>query len=483
MRSTTRRDARASATPATAGPPRATVGKLLAWFLIPSLLALVLAGLGLALLAGGSSPLPGSTVSAVIATPALTASSTLGAQAVELPPSATPTLDRQALTLLTQLPATMPPDLTASAVPAIPTDPADGGDTSALALATLPAAPPTLPATAEAPLPATIPALAPTATALPGPTEIAALPPDPAPGAVDPITGLPADPAKVARVPIVVMIDNHPDAAPQTGLNAASMVFEALAEGGITRFETFFLSGDAPTVGPVRSARPYFVEWAYPFQPLYVHCGGSWEAIDLIREASSILTNVDCFDGNMPFWRSNDRLMPHNLYSSTTQLWKMADRRGLTAPSAEPGFLHTAPLPPDQRPDSASLSFYFSLLSRSDITWVYDHDTNRYLRKQWGAWHRDLDTGEIINARNVVVLWTNVWELPGDEKGRMGTDTVGQGTALILHDGQFEWGYWARKTPYTPLAIYDGKWQPMRFVPGRIWFEVLGIGKKVQIGH
>jgi hypothetical protein len=279
------------------------------------------------------------------------------------------------------------------------------------------------------------------------------------------------------------MIDNHPDAAPQSGLNSASMVIESLAEGGITRFESFFLTGDAPTVGPVRSARPYFVEWAYPFKPLYVHCGGSWEAIDLISEAANILTDVDCFNGKMPFWRSNDRLMPHNLYSSTTQLWKMATSKGLSAPKSEPVFLHSPPLPPDQRPSSGSVGFTFSGLSRSDITWIYDHDSNQYLRKQWGYWHRDAATGDVINARNVVILWTNVWELPGDEKGRMGTDTIGSGTALIMRDGQYEWGYWTRKTPYTPMTLLDGKKQPMHLAPGRVWFEILGIGKKLQIGQ
>ena len=448
---------------------------LLAWILVPALTAVCLAVLALNWLAASAGPAPPTAVATVspavaLAPPEPPLSPTLVAAAPSptLPPSATtaapsPTVDALALALLNDLPSSLGDVTPTDAAP--PLAPQDSG-----------AALPPVVATAVPPLPPTAPPASPTLLPIP-PTAVVAA------GPTDPLTGLPADPAKLARVPLVVMIDNHPDAAPQSGLNSASLVIEALAEGGITRFETFFLSGDAPTVGPVRSARPYFVEWAYPFHPFYVHCGGSWEAVDLIAEAKSILTDVDCFNGNMPFWRSEDRLLPHNLYSSTTQLWKLADKRGIAAPATVPTLLHSPTLPPDQRPSGGTLSFVFSGLSRSDVTWVYDHDSNSYLRKQWGYWHRDLETGATISAKNVVVLWTNVWELAGDEKGRMGTDTVGAGTALFLRDGQPTWGYWSRATPYQTLQLYDGNRDPMALAPGRTWIEVLGVGKKVILGQ
>ncbi len=451
--------------------PPAPAGRLtlLAWIIGPALAAICLALLALNWLTAVAGPAP---VTAVVVTPI----------SVAIAPAA-PTLFP---TITVDLPQpTVPPTVAPAAAPTLPSPTADAHALAVLSelpssLGDVTPTEPSLPST-EPPLPTAVPTVIPivppSATPLP-PTAVTAA----ATGPTDPLTGLPADPVKLARVPLVVMIDNHPDAAPQTGLNAADLVIEALAEGGITRFETFFLSGDAPTVGPIRSARPYFVEWAYPFQPFYVHCGGSWEAVDLIAEAAGRITNVDCFDGNMPFWRSNDRLMPHNLYAGTTQLWKLADKRGIHAPATLPGFLHSPPLPVDQRPSSGTLSFVFSGLSRSDITWVYDPAGNSYLRKQWGYWHRDLATGETVSAKNVVVLWTNVWDLPGDEKGRMGTDTVGAGTALILRDGQPEWGYWSRATPQQPLNLYNGRRDPMALVPGRTWIEVLGVGKKVTLG-
>jgi len=478
---------------------------LLAWIVVPALLAVCLAVLARNWLAASAGPapptaiLPAPTALAPVPPaptvapplPAATSLLTVPPTATAAPPS--PTADASALALLSALPSSLS-DVTPSDSPA-PTpapSPEGGGETSVRVSSTPPQVPTPAPEGGGESLPVVVPTNVPTLLPMLPPTVLppTVLPPVPVPptavaagGPTDPLTGLPADPAKLARVPLVVMIDNHPDAAPQSGLNQASLVIEALAEGGITRFETFFLSGDAPTVGPIRSARPYFVEWAYAFHPFYVHCGGSWEAVDLIREAVGTITNVDCFDGNMPFWRSNDRLMPHNLYSSTSQLWKLAARRGIQAPATVPTLLHSPALPPDQRPRSGTLSFVFSGLSRSDITWVYDPDSNSYLRKQWGYWHRDLETGDTISAKNVVVLWTNVWELPGDEKGRMGTDTVGAGTALILRDGRPTWGYWSRATPYQPLQLYNGARDPLALARGRTWIEVLGVGKKVTLGQ
>ena len=410
---------------------------LAGWILLPALGVILLAALGLSLLAGHPDAAPvASADSPGLAAPPPTAvppTLTTADPPTAVEPSATPLVDATALAVLGQLPATVP----------------------------WPSDTPT-------------PDIPPTET--PAPTDT----PSPTPEPVDPITGLPADPAILTRVPLTIMVDNHPDAAPQTGLNGASMVIEALAEGGITRFEAVFTSQSPGTVGPVRSARPYFVEWARPFHAMIVHCGGSWEALDLIKEWG-MLTNVDCFDGNMPFWRSSDRVLPHNLYTSTDSLWKLAERKGLAAPDTIPRLPHTAEVPWDARPAGGSVSFTFSTLSPSNVEWIYDRDTNSYRRKQWGYWHRDYESGEIVTAKNVAIIFTNVFDLEDDYEGRLGTDTIGYNTALIASNGRFEWGYWTRETIDSPLIFLDGKEQPLRFAPGNLWVEALGIGHKLRL--
>jgi hypothetical protein len=418
---------------------------LASWIVLPTVAVILLAMLSTGLIAG----LPGAAAGGVVVAPTDTAaapSSTPVAPAVATaPPDAAPDLlptlvpvDATALALLQQLPATvaLPTD---TPTPEIPTD---------------------------------------TPTPVPSDTPVPTDTPEPR----DPLTGLPTDPATLLRVPLTIMIDNHPDAAPQTGLNDAGLVFEALAEGGITRFMAIFTSENPGTVGPVRSARPYYLEWARPFQSLYVHCGGSWEAIDLLEEWD-MLTDVDCFNGNMPFWRSNDRLLPHNLYTSTSELWKLAARKGITAPAAMPGLLHGPEAPWEARPAGGSVGFTFSSLSRSDVEWVYDRDTNSYRRKQWGYWHRDYETGAVVTAKNVAIIFSHVWELPGDEKGRMGTDTTGRNTALIASNGLFEWGYWTRDSIDGPLVFLNGKEEPMVFAPGNLWVEAIGIGHKLTLNQ
>jgi hypothetical protein len=432
------------------------------WILLPAVLVLLLAGWGSGLLAG----VAGS------GTPVAPPTALIVAESPLITPTASG--DSAAIDTVVPTPAALAPD-PADSPPStlLPVD--------ATALAVLEALPATVPLPSDTPVPP------PSDTPVPPPdtpTEVIAPPtdtPPPVQANLDPLTGLPASPAALARVPLTVMIDNHPDAAPQTGLNSADLVYEALAEGGITRFMAVFTTQDPGTIGPVRSARPYYLEWARPFHSLYVHCGGSWEAIDLLKEWTSTLTDVDCFNGNMPFWRSNDRLLPHNLYTSSTDLWKLASRKGLAAPAAMPGFLHAPEAPPADRPSGGSVGFTFSGLSRSDVQWIYDPDGNQYLRKQWGYWHRDLATNDIITAKNVAIIFAHVWELPGDEKGRMGTDTTGRNTELILSNGQFEWGYWTRASINAPLVFLDGKEQPMRFAPGNLWVEALGIGHKLDI--
>jgi hypothetical protein len=97
-----------------------------------------------------------------------------------------------------------------------------------------------------------------------------------------PLSGRMVEKEKTTRKPIAVVVENHPDARPQSGLNDAALVFETFAEGGITRFLAVFQENDVANIGPVRSARPYFVEWATSLKALFAHVGGNIDALDLI---------------------------------------------------------------------------------------------------------------------------------------------------------------------------------------------------------
>lgn len=354
------------------------------------------------------------------------------------------------------------------------------GALAAVSTATHLPASPTAPPSPTQPPPTDTPQ--PTSTALlivlPTVTPIPTATPTPL-FAADPLTGLPVTPNALHQRPYIVMIDNHPDAAPQSGLDKTAMVFEALAEGGITRFMAVFdgSSPDASEIGPVRSARAYYIDWANPFHALYVHAGGSPAALDLLWNVP--LVNTDLLSTG-PSWRGTDRLAPHNLYTSSPMLKDWMAKQGT---ASDDTFQNDRLLHKDDNPNPNSqqkISFDFGSVSRSDVVWAYDAGSNSYLRWMWGQPHTDLVTGQQLSARNVIIIFTSRADIIGDDKGRIEVGTTGTGDALFAMDGTVTAGKWQKDSAETPLQFFDQSGTEMRFNRGNTWVEVLPIGQKVS---
>jgi len=181
------------------------------------------------------------------------------------------------------------------------------------------------PIATEAPAASNTPAPSPTATLPP----TATVPPTPSPIPLG--SALVLERGNVPKRLYTLMIDNHPNAYPQSGLDKSPLVFEALAEFGLTRYMIVIapeISPNASMLGPVRSARAYFVQWAIGLKAAYVHAGGSPDGLELAESAVSI-ENVDALrrDGGDYFWRESSREAPHNLYTSSEALAKMINDR------------------------------------------------------------------------------------------------------------------------------------------------------------
>ncbi len=316
----------------------------------------------------------------------------------------------------------------------------------------------------------------PTITPLPSSTPVPSVTSTPV-NPPDPLTGLPIDATTAQLRPYIAMIDNHPNAVPQSGLDKAAIVYEALAEGGITRFMAVFdgSSPDASEIGPIRSARVYYIEWAEPYQALYVHAGGSPAALDLLWHV--LLINTDLLSTG-PSWRSSDRLAPHNLYTSSTTLKKwMADHGTQSVDFSAARLLHKDDNP---RPGPHTrISFDFGAVSRSDVVWGYDPTTNSYLRWMWGAPHLDRISGQQLSAKNVVIVFTTRSDITGDDKGRIEVGTSGSGAALFALDGTVVAGRWQKDSPAAPLRFLDSSGAEMQFNRGNTWIEALPVGQKV----
>jgi hypothetical protein len=290
-----------------------------------------------------------------------------------------------------------------------------------------------------------------------------------------------------SRYPIAVMIENHVDARPQSGYNSADLVFETLAEGGITRTMAIFWSRSSSEIGPVRSARQYYLEWLMPFDPLYMHIGQAYSDDPRVDANGNIYKyNIKSLDVYGAFWRVQDRFSPHNAYTSTDLMYQKAEQYGYTG-SPEPitSWKFKADAPLDQRGSNttATLLFFEQLNNNGlyDVTWSYDKNRNVYLRSNNGTEYTDATTDEQVFAKNVIIQRVNV-ALAFDDKAHLIITTIGEGDAIILRDGRVIYGTWKKSSLEERTKYYDTDGEEIVFNRGITWVEAVPIDQgNVQI--
>lgn len=290
------------------------------------------------------------------------------------------------------------------------------------------------------------------------------------------------------RRPLAIMVNNHVDARPvQTGLPEADIIFEAVAEGGITRLLAIYHAKDSDKVGPVRSVRVYYLDWASEFHPWVAHWGGACtpdspaNAYDYM--AKNGIANLDAFwVGECPtcaYWRDTELNVAweHNgftatqkLYQESAEKWpdwaeKVPFDRWLFKEDAEEG----------ERPSAGSFTFNFWNLPDYEVTWTYDPTENVYLRSQGGQPHKDAATGKQLQAKNVIVQFTS--ERPAnDGTVHLLYQTIGSGKAKIFLDGKIIDGTWKKTEREMRTRYYDEQGLEIKFNRGQIWVEIVPEG-------
>ena len=267
-------------------------------------------------------------------------------------------------------------------------------------------------------------------------------------------------------MPRAVMVENHVDARPLSGPAKAQVVIEAPVEGGITRFMLFFdATSTVSEIGPVRSARPYFVDWAYGWRALYTHVGGSPESLTQIRALSS-LGNLDEMGSGGYFWRSKARYAPHNTYTETELMTKAIDVRKI-ATSTAPVSWHTQDVATtSERGDVRTISIPYG--GSYNVTWKYDKERGVYTRSQGTRLQKDQD-GTPVESENVIVIKTEAQVL--DEVGRLKVRTVGSGEALAYRDGKKFTVRWKRVAG-EPIQFEGSDGTEFLLSRGRTWISV-----------
>lgn len=306
--------------------------------------------------------------------------------------------------------------------------------------------------------------------------------------------------------PLGVMLENHRQARPQSGLSAADVIYEAVAEGGITRFLAVYHCQDAGVIGPVRSARTYFVDLIseYSKYPLYAHVGGAntpgpANALGQIESFGwNAYNDLNQFSIGFPtFWRDYERLghpvaTEHTMYATTAKLWKVAKDRGLTEVDKEGKpwdkdfrqwkFKDDAKL--SDRVDAQTITFSFwEGYSDYEVKWVYDKTLNVYKRENGGESHKDKNNDREHQARNVVIVFMTERNANDGYENNIHLlyGTKGSGKAMVFFDGRKTEGIWEKKERIGRMVFLDGRGNEIKFNRGQIWIAVLPIGNKVTV--
>ncbi|MFA5211623.1 MAG: DUF3048 domain-containing protein [Patescibacteria group bacterium] len=274
---------------------------------------------------------------------------------------------------------------------------------------------------------------------------------------------------------VAVMIENHTDARPQSGLDKAQIVYEAPVEANYSRFMAIFLKDDlVEKVGPVRSARPYYLDWLQEYgKILYAHVGGSSEA--LARINSENIFDMNEFYRGSYFWRSSDRFAPHNAYTSS-QLWqadwdKYANDAVFSTSSWRFGDV-------EKCQENCINNIYISFLEPSyNVEWKYNTSTEKYLRYQVGQKHLNQDGTEIF-ADTIIIQYVNSKVI--DEVGRLDLDTIGSGKVEIYQKGQKNFGFWKKDNLKSKTRFYNENDKEIILNSGKIWLEIVNQNCEVK---
>jgi hypothetical protein len=297
-----------------------------------------------------------------------------------------------------------------------------------------------------------------------------------------PLTGLPVDPALAKRPVTGIMIENSNAARPQSGLQDAGVVYEAVAEAGITRFLALFQDATPQYIGPVRSLRPYYIDYAAGFQASIVHVGGSPDALAKVRSGG--YRNLDEFANGSYFYRVRSRAAPHNVYTDFTKLDALNQKKGYTG-STFTAWQRKA----DKKPAAPSAAVIDFTISSPDYYAHYDYQaaTNSYLRKEGGAPHTDYVSAADragVQLHPKVVIGLVVPQSLGalDATGAYYTDydTSGSGTAYIFQDGGVTIGSWTKADSTTQISFTNSNGTPLKLNAGQTWITLVGSTGKIN---
>ena len=283
------------------------------------------------------------------------------------------------------------------------------------------------------------------------------------------------------RLPIAIMVDDNKVARPQSGFTSASIVYQAPADGGEDRYMLVFQEGTATDIGPVRSARPYYVYWAAEYKAGFGHYGGDITSLQqVIPTMAKSIYNMDALNGDAcPYHRVNTRAAPHNAYTNTAVLLSCATKIG--QPSKYQGlpvrtFVDDSPAAGLPSKESISIPYRTGL-----VGYEFDPQTDAYLRSVDGKLQTDPANNQQVVARNVIVLFQALTYDAASDPGhtRPVIASIGTGKALVFKEGRAIVATWKKPSATALTRLYDSSGSEISLVRGEIFIQCVPIGTAV----
>ena len=327
----------------------------------------------------------------------------------------------------------------------------------------------------------------PPASASPQPSPTSEPTPEPA-GPVNPLTGLPIDEEWVNARPVAVMLNNLKQAMPQLGVSQADIIYEVLAEGGITRMLALYQSvEDVDVIGSVRSARTYYLELALGHDAIYLHAGGSPDAYNKIKAWN--VTALDCVNGPYEgslFWRDAARIknngMVHSVVTSGETILKLFPTYSFRQEHEE-DFVYEMQFAEDGTPAGGQQALTITVPFSSYKTGVftYDPESGKYRVEEYGSAYIDGNTGEQVSVTNVLVLKTSCSLIPGDDAGRITVDLSNGGEGWYACGGKIIPIRWSKDGVQEQLVYTTQSGEPLTLGVGTSYVNIIPLSNDITV--
>lgn len=281
--------------------------------------------------------------------------------------------------------------------------------------------------------------------------------------------------------PIAVMIDNHNQAWPQAGLNKAYLVYEIIVEGGETRLMAVFKGVNVDKIGPVRSSRHYFLDYAMENDAIYAHYGWSPMAESDIKSYN--INNLNGItESTSTFWRVKDKSAPHNAVTSTDALLKAAKAKGYKTTSTKKSVLNytTDDVTLEDGQGATSVTIPHSNLQT--VKYVYDEENQVYKRYARNKAQTDWDTGNSITTKNIIITMCDNYTLDDSEnKGRQGLKNIGTFNGYYITNGKAIKIKCIKEARNTQTKYEDLQGNEIKVNDGNTWINICPTDAKLEI--